>query len=248
VFSDEIKFQKLRENDMKFRHLLAVLALSAAVDSQAALIHQYELNGSLADALGGPALVANGGGIGADGYVFKPNQGLQLRDKLGADYTVDLVFHFDALNSWRKIVDFSDLTDDVGLYAYSGAMTYFGLGGTTGILAPKTDTRLTLSRSADAILRVYQDGKLVASLNDKSHYTDLTNHYLNFFRDDRNGSEAAPGAVDFIHIYDNALSAAEVNRLVHPAPEPASGLLMACGLGLLFMVTPKTTGRRPYRR
>jgi hypothetical protein len=39
VFPDEIKFQKLRENDMKFRHLLPVLALFAAVDSQAALIH-----------------------------------------------------------------------------------------------------------------------------------------------------------------------------------------------------------------
>jgi hypothetical protein len=135
VFPDEIKFQKLRENDMKFRLLAAVLALFATVDSQAALIHQYELNGSLADTLGGPALVANGGTFGAGAYVFKPNQGLQLRDKLGADYSIDMVFHFDALNSWRKIVDFSDLTDDGGLYAFSGAITYYNLGGTTGALA-----------------------------------------------------------------------------------------------------------------
>ena len=117
---------------MKFRHLLAVLALFAAVDSQAALIHQYELNGSLADTLGGPALVANGGTVGANTYSFKANQGLQLREKLGADYTIDLVFHFDALNSWRKIIDFSDLKSDAGFYAFYNDLTFFDLGGTTG--------------------------------------------------------------------------------------------------------------------
>lgn len=218
---------------MKFRHLLAVLALFAAVDSQAALIHQYELNGSLADTLGGPALVANGGTVGANAYVFKPNQGLQLRDKLGADYTIDMVFHFDSLNSWRKIIDFSDLKDDAGFYAYGSDLTFYNLGTTSGKAAAGRDTRLTLSRGADAMLSIYQDGKLVLAKKDTQPYTDLTNTYLNFFRDDRGGSEAGPGAVDFIHIYDNALSAAEVNRLVNPASEPASGLLMACGLGLL---------------
>ena len=86
------------------------------------------------------------------------------------------------------------------------------------------DTRLTLSRGADAMLSIYQDGKLVLAKKDTQPYSDLTNTYVNFFRDDRGGSEAGPGAVDFIHIYDNALSATEVNRLVNPAPEPASGL------------------------
>jgi hypothetical protein len=219
---------------MKFRHLLAALALLSTVDSQAALIHQYDLNGSLADTLGGPALVTNGGTIGAAGYVFKANQGLQLRDKLGADYTIDMVFHFDALGSWRKIVDFSDLKEDVGFYAYGSGLSFYGLADTSGKLGAGQDTRLTLSRSAGAMLNVYQDGKLVMSRKDTHPYSDLANSYLNFFRDDRNGSEAGPGAVDFIHVYDNALSAAEVDRLVHPAPEPASGLLMACGLGLLM--------------
>jgi hypothetical protein len=233
VFPDEIKFQKLRENDMKFRHLLAVLALFATVDSQAALIHQYELNGSLADTLDGSSLVANGGTVGANAYSFKANQGLQLREKLGADYTIDLVFHFDALNSWRKIVDFSDLKVDAGFYVYGSGLDFYGIAGTSGTLSAGQDTRLTLSRSADAVLRIYQDGKLIMSKKDTVPYSDLTNTDVNFFRDDRGGSEAGAGAVDFIHIYDNALSAAEVNRLVNPAPEPASGLLMACGLGLL---------------
>jgi hypothetical protein len=220
---------------MKFRHLLAVLALFAAVDSHAALIHQYELDGSLADTLGGSSLVANGGALGATGYAFKANQGLQLREKLGAVYTIDMVFHFDSFGLWRKIVDFSDLKNDSGLYTYGADLSFYGLGGTTGKLATLTDSRLTLTRSADAIFSIYQDGKLVAALNDRQYITDLASHDLNFFRDDRNGSEAGPGAVDFIHIYDNALSAAEVERLAKPGEvaEPAAGLLMACGLCLL---------------
>lgn len=221
---------------MKFRHMLAVLALFAAVDSHAALTHQYELNGSLKDQLGGPDLVANGGSLAPAGvYAFKANQGLQLQEKIGAVYSIDMVFHFDALGSWRKIVDFSDLKHDAGFYAWGKDLTFFDLGATTGTLAAMTDTRLTLSRGADAMLNIYQDGKLVMSKKDTQPYSDLSNVYLNFFRDDRGGSEAGPGAVDFIHIYDAALSAAEVNQLVNPSQvaEPASALLVLCGLGML---------------
>jgi hypothetical protein len=235
VFPNELLFQKLRKNDMKFRHLLAVLALFAAVDSHAALIHQYELNGSLKDQLGGPDLVANGGSLNASSYVFKANQGLQLQEKIGAVYSVDMVFHFDALGSWRKIIDFGDLKVDAGFYAYGSMLDFYGLAGTTGKLTAMTDTRLTLSRGADAMLNIYQDGQLVMSKKDTQPYTDLSRANLNFFRDDRGGSEAGPGAVDFIHIYDNALSAAEVNQLVHPSQvaEPASALLVFCGFGML---------------
>jgi hypothetical protein len=220
---------------MKFRHLLATLALFAAFDSHAALIHQYELNGNLKDQRGGPDLVANGGTPGATAYVFQPNQGLQLQDYLGTDYTIDMVFHFDSLNLWRKIADFSDLTADGGFYAYGAYLEFYTLGGTNGALAPGVDTRLTFTRSAGDVFSIYQDGRLIAALNDRSRYTDLSTRKLNLFRDDRGGSEAGPGAIDFLHIYDNALSAAEVNELVHPhdVPEPASGLLTACGLGLL---------------
>jgi hypothetical protein len=235
VFPDETKLQKLRKNDMKFRHLLAVLALFASIDSHAALIHQYELNGSLKDQLGGPDLVANGGTLSPTTYAFKANQGLQLQEKIGAVYSIDMLFHFDSLGSWRKIADFSDLKNDAGLYAWGGDLTFYSLYSTTGKLTALTDTRLTLSRSADAMLNIYQDGQLVMSRKDSYPYSDLSNTYLNFFRDDRGGSEAGPGAVDFIHIYDNALSAAEVSQLVNPSQvaEPASALLIFCGLGML---------------
>jgi hypothetical protein len=220
---------------MTFRLLAAALTLFAAIDSHAALIHQYDLNGNLKDKLGGPDLVANGGSLSATGYAFKANQGLQLQEKLGASYAIDMVFHFDSLGSWRKIVDFSDLKSDAGFYAWGSDLTFYSLASTSGKVSPLADTRLTLSRGSDAMLTIYQDGKLVMSQKDSYPYADLSKAYLNFFRDDRGGSEAGPGAVDFIHIYDKALSAAEVSQLVHPSQvaEPASALLLLCGLGML---------------
>ena len=52
------------------------LALAATV------AHIYELNGSLADSLGGPALVAAGGTLNATNYSFAANQGLSLLNGL----------------------------------------------------------------------------------------------------------------------------------------------------------------------
>ena len=66
---------------MKLHMLVGALALCAAFDAGATMIHDYELNGSLADTLGGAALGARGGTLDASGYRFGFNQGLaRLRD------------------------------------------------------------------------------------------------------------------------------------------------------------------------
>ena len=48
----------------------------------ASVAHIYELNGSLADSLGGPALSAAGGTLNATNYSFAANQGLSLQNGL----------------------------------------------------------------------------------------------------------------------------------------------------------------------
>jgi len=57
---------------------LAALAMLSSSPADAGLIHDYQLNGSLADALGGPALVDLGGTLGADRFSFANNLGLRL--------------------------------------------------------------------------------------------------------------------------------------------------------------------------
>lgn len=76
----------------KLAPALALLALAAA-PTMAQTGHVYNLNGSYADANGGPSLTGDGGTLGATGYTFGPNQGLSLRNATnGSVYHIDLLF------------------------------------------------------------------------------------------------------------------------------------------------------------
>jgi hypothetical protein len=83
----------------------------------AGLIHQYRLDGTLADDLGGPALVADGGTLGSTRYTFAANQGLSLSGGLSNPglYSIEMVFQFATTSGFRKILDFKDRSSDLGL-------------------------------------------------------------------------------------------------------------------------------------
>ena len=54
--------------------ILAFLTVDSQVDA-ATVTHIYDLNGSFADGLGGPAMVGAGGSLGPTGYSFASNPG-----------------------------------------------------------------------------------------------------------------------------------------------------------------------------
>lgn len=220
---------------MKFHHLMATALLFVAMDSRAALIRQYELNGNLNDALGGKALAHLGGSTGPQAYAFGPNQGLRLDEKLGGTYSIDMRLRLDAFNtgnSYTRLIDFKSLANDNGLYLMGDQFRLYSYGDVGGKVKPGEELRMTLTRGADKQFRVYQNGDLVLSVADAAGFADFTTSAAYFFRDD--GQEAGRGAVDFIHIYNHALSADEV-RSLEPAevPEPGSLGMMATCLGIL---------------
>ena len=92
---------------------------SAGDDNQ--FTHVYELNGSLDDANGGPALVATGGTVGPEGFVFEPGDGLAADIDLGDSYTMEFRVRIDQSGHAIKLFDFSDLATDGGLYVFEGA-------------------------------------------------------------------------------------------------------------------------------
>ncbi|RZA34382.1 MAG: hypothetical protein EOP92_15985 [Lysobacteraceae bacterium] len=83
---------------MKFHSLIAAALLCAASSSHAALIHQFDLNGSLNSSVGSATLQGNGE-LTANAYVFDANEGLRLDAQLGGVYTIDMVFHFDSFGN-----------------------------------------------------------------------------------------------------------------------------------------------------
>ena len=226
---------------MKPHHTLIAALLFATFGSQAAQTHQYQLNGSLSDDLAGPALTSHGGALGATGYTFAKNQGLTLNDTLGAVYTVDLNYHFDVHGGWQKIIDFSNLASDAGMYTLGANYNFFPVAGYGPAPANGVDGRLTLTRDPSNLLSIYADGVLIGSFTDSSSLGNFGANNANFFIDDfaTGQNEAASGFVDYIRTWDTALSADEVSHLGPPqpaVPEPETYALMLAGLGVVGLL------------
>lgn len=236
-------FRALKSGATSIVFILAGVSATAP----AAIVHQYELNGSFADALGGPALVPGGaGGVGtltATGYDFLANQGLTLSNGLtnNATYSLLIDFSFANVSGYRKIVDFLDKTSDYGLYVYgSDLIFYTGADGTGSPFQDNVPARLVLTRddSSDEVAG-YVNGIQQFSFTDSGGIAVFAagNDVMNFFTDDAvtGFGEASAGSVDHIVVYDTPLSASEVANL-SGIPEPANfaavGGLLAAGLML----------------
>lgn len=106
---------------------VAVLAfILGAVPARADIIHEYQFQNTLNDSVGTTALVSNGGTLGLGSYTFGAGQGLHLNptglSNLGT-YSIVIDFDFASFvgqNGSSKIIDFQNLTRDIGLYASGG--------------------------------------------------------------------------------------------------------------------------------
>lgn len=242
------------------RHSLAscgLLALSCApVCAVPVLIGEFALQGSLNNNVsGGPPLVALPfssvfGQITSTGYVFGANQGLTFTSPTlsSGSYSIELSFksNLDSAANWSKLVDFAGQTLDAGLYIHSNGgyrlQFYNVVEGPSGDFAAGTNVAVVLTRTSGGTVAGYVNGLLRFSFADTSNQALITaaNSTLNFFVDDHvQGDEASSGTVNFIRIYDDALSASDVSALFlagapSAIPEPATGaaILGAYALGL----------------
>ncbi|NNC91366.1 MAG: hypothetical protein HKN80_02615 [Acidimicrobiia bacterium] len=107
---------------------IALLVVAAADEPT----HAFELNGDLSDDAGGPALVALGGTIEEDVYVFGPDEGLAIGVDLGTSYSFETRLRIDSRatpDRSMKMLDFRNRTQEYGLFAWSSdpAFTVGGL-------------------------------------------------------------------------------------------------------------------------
>ncbi len=196
---------------------------SAAIDAgdpTGGAVHIYEINGSLADELGGPSLVIGVGTLTSEGYEFPAGSGANLNNAIAADeYTIELLFSFDVLGGYQKIIDFHNLADDEGLYSSGTNLEFFSVALAENVLTANTPTHLVVTRDGPTdVVAVYLNGRQVmrfVNSGDIAVFNGLAN-VIRLFSDDNTtgGGEAASGFLDRIRIYDRDLSAGEVAALV----------------------------------
>ncbi len=236
------------------RHALGIVALACASAGAAHAqdpTHAYTLNGTYADALGGPSLVSLGGTLGPTGYTFAANQGLSLANAINAtNYSIEMTFSFAGnanLTSWRKILDFSNRQSDAGVYGYNQNLQFYP-EITAQVTAIQAGTPLHLLVTRDA-----GTSQFVAFINGQQQFSFVDaasratfsgpNNIIHFLTDDVIVTgESAPGSIDWIRLYDRPLNAAEAaaryqlgdNPLTPPpvgvVPEPGTVALLAAGL------------------
>lgn len=218
----------------KYLAFAAAALLAATPGAAANLVADYQLNGTLADSLGGADITNNGGTLGATGITFGANQGPSLAIFNNTEvFSIIIGFSFNELIGYRKILDFKDRTSDAGLYNLSDSLNFFPFNATVanqfqvGVLH-----RLVFTRDAAGNVNTFVDGNNGLSFVDSAGQATIPS-VLHFFNDDFafGPFESSSGFVDYIQVYDAAITNQGVISGV--VPEPASWALLIAGFGLV---------------
>lgn len=201
----------------------------------ATLVADYQFNDSLASSIeGAPSLFD----LGTDNFFgaeiiddqsapvfnFAEQTGLQLSTAgliPNDSYSIAMLFNFDTVEFWRKIVDVNNRVTDAGLYTFSSDMFYYGKkdtvdGGTGAPLGVDEWVQVVFTRDSDNQIFTYVDGVEQLSFVDDNNYSKIVpDDVLYFFRDDftTGDSENSSGAIARLRLYEGALSASEVAAL-----------------------------------
>lgn len=132
------------------------------------------------------------------------------------DYTVAVLFRFEQISSWKRILDFKNRTTDWGVYGYYGNLNFYPLvTGSGGSIAAGQYVQVAFARRSDGVVRGYVNGVLEITFEDTtSAAIPGVADTLSFFQDDLQvPNEASAGAVARIRVFDTALTSAQIEAL-----------------------------------
>lgn len=181
-----------------------VVVFSFPIHSQ--LLHDYELNGSYADAFGGNPMVPNGGTLTSTEYVFGPDQGPNVSGVIDpATYCIDMTFTPIAVSGWRKILDFKNLGSDNGLYIYNSTLQFYPHPpGPDVVFAPGVPVNVVFTRDgATNRMNGYVNGLLQWTITDSNNDATFTgpDNIIHILIDDLVvPGESSSGSLDYFKI------------------------------------------------
>ena len=190
----------------------------------------YYFQGSLESSLGtAPDLVevekgssdfTADGGTGVTVLRFAGGRGLALAPTThvirGSGYSIEILFRFDLLDGYRKVIDFKNGSTDDGLYLLDGCLIFFPKEQ-DALTRIGSDSYVQIVLTRDAADRVvgYVDGVRQFAFDDRGGLAKVGgSDSLRFFVDDvTTTGEWSSGAVSQIRLFDQALTANEVALL-----------------------------------
>ncbi len=154
-------------------------------------------------------------------YHFEKNCGLQFDNRaangfLKDSYTIEIYFKFNALDSWKRVIDFKNRKSDNGCYIYDGKLNFYNFAlGTRAPVRANEYTHYVISRNGKTKqLKMYVDGESKVEFTDQNDQGVIDEDgVLNFFYDDLIvKEEASIGAVAIIKLFDYVVLPTEVKK------------------------------------
>ncbi len=192
----------------------------------------YNFSGNLNEANGGtPLTPINGLGTyvvgptfcGVDSmYHWDLTQGLNL--VIGSafsltNYTIEMLFKFESPypRSWQRIIDFKNNTIDQGFYTINNnVQMYPSYTGTSNMAPPDTWFRLFFTRdSTNNVLGIYINNNLELTFTDNGNFGTFISNLILFKDDIQVQNEEAAGMIDYLRIYNQPLTYAQIQEIVN---------------------------------
>lgn len=154
-------------------------------------------------------------------WKWPARDGLRLRRSTKATggskgtYTIAMLVKLNAVDGYRKLVDFSDLVEDEGLYDDDGELDAYDLGGDSDVvLRARRWHQIVWSRNSSGRVKGFVDGTLEVTALDPDEYQVAGDaNVLHFLVDDAFGSESTGGMIARMRIFDDALKSKRIKAL-----------------------------------
>jgi Tol biopolymer transport system component len=232
---------RLIKNFVRFLQVSA-FALCVAVFVQAQnLKADYQFQGNLNSSVAGAPAMTNLTGSGGansfvsdavDGYArqslrFPFNSGLAVNTNgviPNNAYTIVMLFRFDNLTGFRRVVSFDNGTTDNGAYIQDARFEGETSANNNSILFPNIYFQAVIVRETSGRVRAYRDGVLKVDIPNDGGAFLISANTLRFFQDDTaQPNEASAGNVVRIRLFDAPMTDAQIRSLDRAANANGGG-------------------------